>query len=137
MCSSKITIRNKSKLYRPGKDRVYIDVPCGHCDQCVNRYRDEWFVRSMREMTYTKEIGGMTLMVLLTYASDKVPVYTDGEHSFDCFSHEHILSFMKRIRAKFAHKGITRDMFKYIVCCEYGEDKDRTRRPHYHVLFHF
>lgn len=115
------------KLYY-GKE-AYIEVPCGHCEACIERRSNEWATRIYYEHQYSRNSVFMTL----TYA-DEWLTYNPVQFSVGSYIEEVVLPvlcirdvqlFMKRLRKKVGN-GL-----RFFVGAEYGED---TGRPHYHLM---
>lgn len=90
----------------------FVDVPCGHCDECLLAYKKHWADRCLMEMQDSHD----NYFVTLTYSE------SDGSlHKRD------FQLFMKRLR-KIVGPGV-----RFFACGEYGSVY---HRPHYHaVLF--
>ena len=97
-------------------------VPCGSCPNCRMKYRKQMAVRIMMEQLIEKPVHSYFLT--LTYAPDFIP-QVNGRN---CFSKEHITTFLDSLRNKVSLRGFTLRMF---LTCEYGEEG---YRPHYHAL---
>lgn len=107
-----------------------IHVPCGKCEFCFERIRNDWSFRLNVELQYCKSAWFVTL----TYNNENVPV-GDNCYSLD---KKDIQEFMKRLRY-YHYKYGKRIRFnwktKYFIAGEYG---GQTKRPHYHaLLFNF
>lgn len=106
-------------------------VPCGHCEDCLRRKRNGWFLRIKHEANSHL----LNLFVTLTYDDDNLP-FSDWPSStgvsavVPCVSRDHITNFFKRLR-----KAIAPDKVRYYGISEYGP---QTFRPHYHfILFNW
>ena len=97
------------------KDRI--EIPCGKCAYCLQRKRNEWFVRLKTEQKYSD----YTYFITLTYNDENINY---GKNS--CVLHKpDIQNFFKRLRKKCK--------VRYFAIGEYGTS---TFRPHYHsILF--
>lgn len=130
MCTSPITIENPN--FRQGKlgfNRIhntidkYIQVPCGHCRQCIAT-KQSYFLQKYDVELMDNELFFFTL----TYKDDFLPRFPDIIPEFaglPCFRISDFQKMIKRIR-----KRVKFD-FKYVLVCEYGGAK---HRPHYHGL---
>ena len=101
-----------------------IYVPCGHCAWCLQRLRQEWFVRLKFEGSRALFRSFLTL----TYRDSDLPFEINDETGefVPSVSLKDIQDFHKRCR-----KDIK---FRFMLCSEYGP---KTHRPHYHgVYFH-
>lgn len=157
MCISPIKILNKSKAFSPLVDKAYIEVPCGHCWQCVKKKANDWFLRVSYEFVDT---AGDTLFPTLTYnnfhlphidlSSDKYRPLIDevkfdvpsDSKSITCFNKSHIVKFNKSFRQyldksknySFIHNDLSDFQYKFFSVCEMGTNM---HRPHVHTLLHF
>lgn len=91
----------------------YVDVPCGHCEECIQAYRKVWAYRCMLEAEHSRDCWFVTL----TY---------DNIHNDGSLHKRHLQLFMKRLR-KIVGPGV-----RFFASGEYGTHG--THRPHYHVL---
>lgn len=136
-CLNPVNIINPSRYFRSTKDKLYLDVPCGHCEGCQHDKRNDWCTRAYYEYLYTKKSGGFTLMVLLTYRDSCLPRFdkmTNGEinSSLPCFNSHDIAKLIDGIRKRCKRRKY--EVPHYLIGCEYGTRF--THRPHYHALFH-
>lgn len=114
-CSSPIWIRNrryfdKKNPCRDGSDvaksalalrpwdiaRQWLMVPCGKCEDCVRRQRNDWFVRLERELSYCKANSQQAIFITITIA----PKYYN-EALLD--PSRFIRRFNERLRHKLGH----------------------------------
>lgn len=124
MCISPKYIVNRSlhyDLFKPLK----MAVPCGKCEECRLRHRNDWFVRCYYQWKMSNYRN--VFFYTLTYNNDNLPHIMKSP----CFSKRHVQLFLKKLRYRLDKLGLK---MKYMVTCEYGE---LTHRPHYHVLFFF
>ena len=144
MCLFPLSIRNPTKaIHNGGGQLLRMLVPCGHCAQCLQAKRNEWFIRTHYEVQRTFSLGGYVYFDTLTYDDAHLPKLSHfidiekyGLRDFSCFNLDHFKLFLKRLRRRIAHKyGIKKDAFRYFLTSEYGEDDRYTHRPHYHILF--
>lgn len=128
MCVSPITIRN----YWYGSDMplkntwdTHIDVPCGHCSQCISRKQTDILQRVQLE-----SLNSYVYNFTLTYNDDCVPklLLPETKVMVNRLYYKHITDMFKRIRTT-GYFGLRK--FKYLVCGEYGKVHSR---PHYHGL---
>lgn len=127
MCENKLRILNNSSSYTTFK-ALYMNVPCGKCEECVNSRRTDWFIRAYYEYLRCVRSQGKVLAYTLTFDEEHVSKY-DGIRVFDSAV---IPKFIKRLR-KALSKYMPDLTFTYLCCPEYGE---KYARPHYHVLFY-
>lgn len=104
-------------------------VACGHCDNCLKRRVNDYFVRSYFEYIDTNSNGGSTYFVTLTFADELLPRLLDGT---PCFDSEIIKKFLKRLRIYLLRKYSYSLPLKYFITSEYGGEYGR---PHHHGLF--
>lgn len=144
MCYHPIKIRNPALYFNSEIDKPFIEVPCGHCEQCAKNRVNDLVVRSYYEWQKTISKGGFCYFDTLTYNDNNVPRIL-GEM---CFSRKHLTDFFKLVRKRLENKGfqinieigqtpkgrpIYDSLLKYLVTTEYGSTN--SKRPHYHVLW--
>lgn len=115
MCISPNSIKVASRLSNISR---FVSVPCGHCYECVRKYKLDWEIR----LTAESAASAHTFFGMLTY--------NDMFYHNDVDRNE-IAYYIKRLRYnldKF-YPGAT---LKYFIVSELGELKDRL---HYHVLY--
>ena len=138
MCVKPLRIVNRTLTYRPSFDKLYVDVPCGRCSDCVRKKHDEWFVRTY----YAIKAHCQAMFFTLTYSNENLPYFkSEVCPEFPpvmCFSQSHIKAFMDKLRRYLLRHGlVTNRGMSSFVACEYGTDPDGTHRPHYHLLLLF
>lgn len=133
MCLSPVHIGNPSTYKVYWSSAKSYNVPCGHCDECRYSYEMEWQTRISYEIQHTYANHGCCIFLTFTYDDAYLPVYCDDEADLyvPCFSREHVLTTLNRIKV-WANKKYGKHSYKYIWCSEYGKE---TQRPHYHALF--
>lgn len=94
-------------------------VPCGHCEDCKRRLRNQWMFRIKQEA----KSHLLNYFITLTYDDDHILFDNLGNPSVH---RPHIQSFFKVLR-----KLIYPSKIRYFGIAEYGP---RTFRPHYHVI---
>lgn len=83
MCVNPITLRNKYNYFRTFQTRLgevtlipsgrtKLQVPCGHCWQCLQAKTDSWVFRCQCEFNYCKE---KALFLTLTYDNKHLPTH--------------------------------------------------------------
>lgn len=120
-------------LHIPDQDTGRIRVvPCGRCNACLVRARQEWSLRLREEQKVSKDAWFVTL----TYDNDHLPIteYVEPDTGA-CFYHgtvckDDVQKFNKRFRKLLATKYNCKTRF-YLIS-EYGPD---TLRPHYHGIY--
>lgn len=96
--------------YRDNYDVV--QIPCGHCIECIKSYSTEWAFRCLLESKCYEQ----NCCITLTYA----------DNCIDCVSKRDVQLFLKRLR-----ESISPLTVRYFLCGEYG---GLHNRPHYHIL---
>lgn len=109
-----------------------VNVPCGHCAECLKSIQNEWLVRLYHQFRATPK----AVFVTLTYNESSVPtVFNEltGE-AWLSVCKRHIQLCLKRYRRYLDvnYTSFDRPTFKYFITSEYGP---RTKRPHYHGIF--
>lgn len=103
-----------------------IYVPCGKCEACLQKRKNEWIFRLTKEF----ESSLSAYFVTLTYDDDKLPkksiIIDDSVEEIQCVSKRDCQLFLKRLR-----KLIEPFKIRYYLVSEYGP---KTLRPHYHML---
>lgn len=133
MCTNAIKIKNSSRTYRDGFDKMFFNVPCGRCEECQKKQQDDWFVRAYFEWLRIRKVGGCVFFPTFTYNNENIPYYIDEERDFmiPCFNHSHIKKFRDKLRVYLSRRGYDAKGIRYLFCSEYGS---HTKRPHYHCL---
>lgn len=137
-CSSPIWIRNrryfdKKNPCRNGSDvaksvlalrpwdiaRQWLMVPCGKCEDCLRRQRNDWFVRLERELARCKAEGQQVIFITITIA----PKYYE-EALLD--PSKFIRRWNERVRHKIGHS------FKHAFFQEFGTHPEIGSEPRLH-----
>lgn len=131
MCYDKIHIINRTNHFRPGIDRLYIDVPCGKCGSCRDAFNKEWYARIYYQwLEYIDVRKGWCYFETFTWNESTVP------HKFGirCFSNRHYRMFSHNLTMflKRAGYSVKDGDVSWVMTCEYG---GTTFRPHMHGLF--
>lgn len=110
----------------------YIQVPCGHCRECIASRQNDIIQRCRYESENTYQF-----FCTLTYNPEHLPHYIIAHD--DCpddtildipyADNEHVKLLMKRLRNNGAFEGRP---FRYLAVSERGTKKGR---PHFHILF--
>lgn len=125
MCTSPVIL----KVSNARKNRQWVTVGCGKCDDCKRRYQNDWSIRLANECDCWENVWFITL----TYRDECVPYVVDkltGEvHNSVC--KEHVQRWLKKFRINYLRLHGEIVHLKYWLTSEYGP---RTLRPHYHML---
>lgn len=111
-----------------GRERI---VPCGRCDACLVRMRQEWTYRLREEERHCK----CSFFITLTYDNENLPIREFVEEDtgavfYDaCNNKKDIQDFNKRLRKRLASEGVKT---RFYLISEYGPN---TQRPHYHGIY--
>lgn len=154
MCLTPVKILNPSRSYRNGLEKMYLVVPCGHCDECRRKKVNDWYVRLSYDYYNLKRKGGNFIFITLTYNPESLPRLNTYDGNFDslcpsygevpkvntpCFSKKDVQYFIKRLRILLTDNQLPdryqlhiKEDLKYFVVSEFGHEK---HRPHYHILF--
>ncbi|UPW41755.1 replication initiator protein [Peromfec virus RodF7_16] len=108
-------LRSFDKPPKKAGDFQYIEIPCGRCFECRQRYASDWSIRCYHESILHEENTFLTL----TYSDEFLPPASS-------LRQRDVQLFLKRLRKSIAPKKI-----RYFYCGEYGP---KTLRPHYHLL---
>lgn len=126
-CLNPLHIYNRSTFVNRNSGSLFMDVPCGKCEECVKFHRVEWLLRAYYEWQDCVSRGGFGLFDTLTYNPESLEERT--KFGIPCFSKTDIRLFFKKFRKRMSESGYS---FRYLITCEYGEKR---HRPHYHLLF--
>lgn len=145
-------------LRRTGKT-VVVDVPCGHCIECLKKRQNDWKLRISHECAEWSHCYFFTL----TYRNDTLPCRVVNRDEFGCVHYSgtfpkcqefvdrfpfcdleivssanksEVQAFIKRMREDISRKYYDGERWpmKYFVCAEYGPNPRGTKRPHYHGI---
>lgn len=138
MCLHPYTIKNLNRVrssdmitpLRSLKDCTsqYINVPCGHCAECV-RLRQNYLIQRIRLLSYNFDIYFQTLTIKpsltpsISYPLDNGDTFTSEVATRSMFQ-----KYIKRLRKR----NYFGSNFLYYAVSEYGGKK---HRPHFHVLY--
>lgn len=136
MCISPIKIKNANvrngKIYRSPlragspmslKDCTcqYIEVPCGHCCECIQKRQNDIVQRVQME-----SLNSYLYFCTLTYDNEHIPnLVTSKGEVFTYASVDDLQKCLKRVRKYFPVP------FRFFACSERGSKR---LRPHWHVL---
>lgn len=130
-----ITYRERLNSNSDSDIRIYgkkhsVVCTCGHCDECVKRYQNDWMIRNLMQFRETS----FAVFFTLTYNDVSIPLSVDSDtgEAYRTVYKTDIQLFLKRFREFRRKRGLSTD-FKYFITSEYGPT---TLRPHYHGLLH-
>lgn len=128
MCLNPITIKVDKGVYNDNYRCV--QVPCGKCPICLQKYQNSWTIRIMEELKSRPHNCFFTL----TYRPSTLPhvLNTNTGEVRAVVCKKHIQDWIKRYRTRYYRKTRKKADFKYFICSELGP---RTHRPHYHGIF--
>lgn len=117
MCCSPIIIKNPSRKYRDGIDKMFFRVPCGHCKECIKSQQDDWFVRAFFEWKRIEALGGCVFFPTLTFRDEDLPIYSDElrGYTIPCFDGDKLKKFRDNLRiylVRFFTKKILKEQYK-------------------------
>lgn len=128
MCTSPVSIRTNSLSFNVKGSRLRQIVPCGKCDECRENRSMDWQVRNYYEYLKTRENGGQTIYLTLTFNDRFLPRF----NGVSCFNWDLVDKFVKRLRSLLKDNGYDCTL-RLFLCSEYGS---KYRRPHHHALFY-
>lgn len=99
--------------------RQWIMVPCGHCEECLRRLRNDWFVRLERELTRCKHEQHQAIFITITIA----PKYYDRALQDPRWF---IRKWLERVRHKIGHS------YKHAFFQEFGCHPETGSEPRLH-----
>lgn len=97
----------------------FVQIPCGHCDECLKDRARQWAIRILKEA----ENSYYNYFITLTYDDDKLPGYN--------LVKDEISKFNKKLKTALSRAGKPSD-FRFYGVGEYGS---KSARPHYHVIY--
>lgn len=130
MCVSPLRIKNpnyglsdKGLGFLKDCDSAYINVPCGHCIECVCLKQSSWVQRVQMESLY-----GYPFFCTLTYNNESLPRIEVNDHVIRYADYHDFKNMVKRLKNTNAFGR----SFRYLAVSEFGSEK---ARPHFHALF--
>lgn len=99
--------------------RQWLLVPCGHCDNCLKRQRNDWFVRLERELARCRAEHDQAVFITVTVAPKYYAKALDNPSWF-------IRKWNERVRHKIGHS------FKHAFFQEFGEHPEIGNEPRLH-----
>lgn len=110
------------------RDKLYLEVPCGTCNQCRQKKVNDFAVRAYFESLFTNKVHGRVFMCTFTYNLINIPRVMYNGSMIPCFDKKDIQKFMKCLR-----KRIGYDCVRYIITSEFG---DIGNLPHHHAIIY-
>lgn len=130
MCLSPSLIPNPNRgrkdKYAKLVDSVsaYIEVPCGHCTQCVQMRQS-----SVVQRCQVEQMNNHLFMCTLTYCNEAMPIVTTSTgYDIRYADRRDVTLMMKRLHKS---NAFGRD-WKYLAVSELGS---KGGRPHFHLIF--
>lgn len=99
--------------------RQWLMVPCGRCEDCLRRLRNDWFVRLERELTRCKHEYHQAIFITITIA----PKYYDRALQDPRWF---IRKWLERVRHKIGHS------YKHAFFQEFGSHPETGSEPRLH-----
>lgn len=99
--------------------RQWLMVPCGKCEDCLRRLRNDWFVRLERELARCKAEGQQSIFITITIAPK---YYEEALRDPARF----IRRWNERVRHKIGHS------FKHAFFQEFGTHPETGQHPRLH-----
>ena len=106
-------------LYPWDVARQWIMVPCGHCEDCLRRQRNDWFVRLERELARCKAESRQAIFITITISPK---YYKDALLDPSGF----IRRWNERVRHRIGHS------FKHAFFQEFGTHPETGSEPRLH-----
>lgn len=101
-----------------------IIVPCGHCPECVKKWKSQLAQRARIEMA--RYGYHRCCFLTITVNNESIDeIFPNGS-----LNHDYFQKFIKRLRSKLEYHGF-KGKIKYLMCGEYGH---LNGRPHFHAL---
>lgn len=99
--------------------RQWLMVPCGKCEDCLRRLRNDWFVRLERELTRCRHEHHQAIFITITIA----PKYYDRALSDPSWF---VRKWLERVRHKIGHS------YKHAFFQEFGSHPETGLEPRLH-----
>lgn len=133
MCLNPIKVVNPTRRFSKGHSRIYLEVGCGHCKECMKRKEDDMFIRAFFEYKRCVDAGGQVWFPTLTYNDDNLPMWHDPDHDFHCqiVDTSRLKRFRDHFRMNIAREGYPIDDIRFEFVTEYGGANGRL---HHHTL---
>ena len=99
--------------------RQWLMVPCGKCEDCLRRLRNDWFIRLERELTRCRYEHHQAIFITITIA----PKYYDRALSDPSWF---VRKWLERVRHKIGHS------YKHAFFQEFGSHPETGLEPRLH-----
>ncbi|QRV61777.1 replication initiation protein [Microvirus sp.] len=99
--------------------RQWLMVPCGKCEDCMRRKRNDWFVRLERELSYCRVNHMQATFITITIAPQYYELALDNPSWF-------IRKWLERLRHVLGHS------FKHAFFQEFGTHPETGTEPRLH-----
>ena len=123
------------------RDHFVNQFPCGRCSECQRLLSLQSSFRANYEFDDLPD-QGYVLFDCLTYRNKDVPHLSDfwtllpKSLDFMCFNRKHIRNFLQTFRQRLIRAGYGKNSVRYFYACEYGTEKNKTHRPHIHLMLY-
>jgi len=115
------------KEYGVKKLLKYVNVPCGHCEECNKSRARGWAYRILEEAKKYEN----NFFLTFTYEDDHLPLVRFNDSYVNTLVSDEISRFNKKLKT-YLHRKKMNSEFRFYGVGEYGS---RTLRPHYHVIY--
>lgn len=145
MCKCPSRIRNVAYDPADPLSAEFVDIPCGHCDECRDTRISEVLFRADWQTQLLGDKGFM-VFVTLTFNNEHLPIVTwstlDGEvKTCSTWNNKRVRNWVNSLQKYCARKHW---ICKYLITCERGgnqfytdengQRRQATSRPHYHAI---
>ena len=132
LINPKLKTDNFDSQFNLASDRLYVQVPCGHCGECLDQKMKNYIVRTYYQYIDTVEKkGGFCFFQTYTFSEENVTKF----HGLTCFDSHKYRRFSKNLRNLLRNRfgSDSYGKLKTFFVSEYGGE---TARAHHHAL-HF
>ena len=105
----------------------YVNIPCGHCEECNKSKSRSWAFRILKEA----EKYNNNFFITFTYDDEFLPMVRVYDNYVNTLIYDEISKFNKKLKTYLKRKGLN-STFRFYGVGEYGS---KTLRPHYHVIY--
>ena len=116
-----------AKMYGIKKFEKFVNIPCGHCEECLKSKARGWAYRILHEAKKYKN----NFFLTFTYDDPFLPFVESSAGLVNTLVSDEISKFNKKLKTYLKRKNINSE-FRFYGVGEYGA---RTLRPHYHVIY--